>query len=230
MFHFSAPPKTKTAMLERLAQEDIAPVQSKLAGRNTLDYMTSDGRRVIRLHETDILTFHDNGGITIYTGGFNTVTTRSRLNEFLPRGKGYVSTHKGQIRYSMGYGTKETPFRETLYIGPRGAVKPDKAPASLDKDRKRIDAFMKHVKANGLPQDSAGDPWVFDKVVCPETAWDWIDSNYMTQRLYVLALEFTGLQPMGVHFHLQSALAKGLDKTDLRRIRRYLRACVGMES
>lgn len=39
----------------------------------------------IRLHETDILRFYSNGDIWVNTGGWHTVTTRSRINEFLPR-------------------------------------------------------------------------------------------------------------------------------------------------
>lgn len=40
----------------------------------------------LRFHRTDILTFDRNGLVTINTGGWRTVTTKDRLNKFLPEG------------------------------------------------------------------------------------------------------------------------------------------------
>lgn len=40
----------------------------------------------VRLHATDVLTFHDDGRIHVSTGGWNTVTTKDRINSHLPDG------------------------------------------------------------------------------------------------------------------------------------------------
>lgn len=81
--------------------EKSGPKVSKVIANNTL-LITLPGKRIIRLYDTDILT-EENGTITITTGGFDTVTTRSRINDYLPAGYGvyvknyqqYVTTPKG---------------------------------------------------------------------------------------------------------------------------------------
>ena len=49
---------------------------------NTFEITLPNGERKIRLHQTDILTFRD-GGFTVNSGGYLTVTTRDRLNKYL---------------------------------------------------------------------------------------------------------------------------------------------------
>ena len=236
------PRKSKRDMLATL---DVVPVKSTMPARNTLDYTLADGTRRIRLHQTDVVTIHPNGGVTLNTGGWNSHTTRARINEFAPAHIG-VYTDKGNIhvnvttqwetRESFGGGTYQAPkvrhaypFRETVYIGPRGGVKSDTNGAALARDRNRIDSFMRHVKRNGLPADAAGDPWVLG-VVSASTMWDWVDSHYFTRTFYALALQKAGMQPQGIAWAMHDIDAKGgkLDKTDLSRIRRYIRACVGL--
>jgi hypothetical protein len=39
----------------------------------------------VRLHSTDIITFHNDGRIDVFTGGWDTVTTRDRINRYLPK-------------------------------------------------------------------------------------------------------------------------------------------------
>jgi hypothetical protein len=41
-----------------------------------------DGKRIVRLYETDILTDNGNGTITVNNGGYATRTTHKRINEF----------------------------------------------------------------------------------------------------------------------------------------------------
>lgn len=40
----------------------------------------------LRLHQTDVVTFHPDGSITLNTGGWYTVTTKDRMNNALPKG------------------------------------------------------------------------------------------------------------------------------------------------
>lgn len=58
-------------------------VKSKFVANNTIEYFTPDGRRIIRYHDTDIITFHTNGTIELNTNGWTTRTTKDRLNKFL---------------------------------------------------------------------------------------------------------------------------------------------------
>lgn len=58
--------------------------QSRKMGNNT--YLHRDGGDSIslRLHSTDVVTWYRNGDIKLNTGGWNTVTTRDRINEYSP--------------------------------------------------------------------------------------------------------------------------------------------------
>lgn len=74
-------------------------------GNNTY-LIRIDDRIAIRLHSTYILTFHKDGSIEINTGGWNTVTTKARMNEHLPRpwGVGTDSRQYGSylVLYRIG--------------------------------------------------------------------------------------------------------------------------------
>src|SRR4051812_18617913 len=72
---------------------------SRRVDHNTLELDLFGGDTIIRHQDTDILTLHgDNKTFTVNLGGWNTVTTRDRLDKFLPRGefgRWQVSTRKG---------------------------------------------------------------------------------------------------------------------------------------
>jgi len=57
---------------------------------NTFERYEANGDRVIRLHETDIMTFHKDGTVTLNSGGYRTVTTKRRMNQLLPNGIGVI--------------------------------------------------------------------------------------------------------------------------------------------
>lgn len=65
-------------------------------GHNTFETEHDDGRRTIRLYDTDIVTFHPDGMVELDSGGWMTVTTKERMNRFSPfsvfakRGTWYV--------------------------------------------------------------------------------------------------------------------------------------------
>lgn len=118
----NAPALSKRAML---AQLGAAPARAKLAARNTLDYVDADGVRRIRLHATDILTIRADGAFEIDTGGWNTVTTRARLNDFLPGGW-RVYTYCGRIYLRRaGADAPSVPFIAQVSVSASGKVTAD---------------------------------------------------------------------------------------------------------
>ena len=226
------PRQSKATMVAALATIGRAPISAKLAARNTLDYVDATGARRIRLHNTDILTFPPKGGFVINTDGWNTVTTRARLNEVLP-GPWRVFTARGLIHLRNIETGVDTPFRETVTVTSKGAIKPDRKPASNDKLRQQIDTYMKAFKARGLPtaQESLGDPWIFSEGKTDSAVMlDWIKSKYVHRRLMALAFQWTGLTDRGVALYLSDIDRRGgkLNATDMRRLRRYVRLCVGL--
>ena len=61
--------------------------ESRKIGNNT--YLIRHKNTVsvsVRLHNTDVLTFHPDGSIDLCNGGWRTCTTHARMNEFLPAG------------------------------------------------------------------------------------------------------------------------------------------------
>lgn len=58
----------------------------KLAASMTIRFQESHGKRayIIRLYDTDILCYLENGTFWADNGGFNTITTSTRLNHFGP--------------------------------------------------------------------------------------------------------------------------------------------------
>jgi len=75
--------------------------ESRKLQNNTYAKRRYSGRIAIQLHATDILTFHSDGQIDVNTGGWNTVTTHSRMNAYLP-GPWRVGGHRGStLLYKM---------------------------------------------------------------------------------------------------------------------------------
>jgi len=212
-------------------------VRSRFVARNTVEWFEADGTRHIRLHDTDILTFHPGGSISIYTGGFNTMTTRERLNRFLPE-PFVVWTHRGVLNLGNGRPWFEgktrrvmsVQIRERATIGARGALRSDTGPGGrkADSDRRLIDGFMrKFLKLETLPTPNGGDPWI---PVDQKTGKygesyvrEWLREKYIFGSLIVAAGRFAGLTDTGVGY----VMFGKPDAFKARRVRRYLRVCLG---
>lgn len=60
--------------------------QSRKVANNTYLERRPEGDIAVRLHATDVVTFHPDGTATLNSGGWLTVTTKSRINDYLPGG------------------------------------------------------------------------------------------------------------------------------------------------
>lgn len=230
MYVHKQPRQSKRSMLAQLHEQ---PAQARLAARNTLDYTLPNGDRVIRLHQTDILTIYDPGSrglllsrFRIFTNGWNTVTTRARLNEFLPAGF-QVYTRKGVMCLNG------TPFRQEVEVMMNGTIRSDIAAGDETVLAKKIDAYMREWRKKGLPtvEESGGDPWVISQPkVSHGVMLDWIESKYVFRLMYGLALEYAGVPDTGIgYYHHWADQRDGkLERIDYSRIRRYIRACLGL--
>jgi hypothetical protein len=63
--------------------DNIGILSSKKVKNNTRLTEYKDGRKVLTLHQTDIITWTTDGKIILNNGGYDTRTTRQRFNEFL---------------------------------------------------------------------------------------------------------------------------------------------------
>lgn len=154
-----------------------------LGGRSKVSRPIENNTRVVtrgedfavQLHDTDVVTFHQDGSVTLDSGGWLTVTTKARMNEYLgDRGRVYSDRGKWFFYPSTrGWGSLNTEDKVRYFDGIRIASDgtilnpPDpkleerKAEAEV-KMRKRIDAYVNgYMKAlaNGMPVPSGGDCW-----------------------------------------------------------------------
>lgn len=128
-------------------------LNAKLSGRNAsgrkIGNNTYAERRgdaiAIRLHSTDILTFNADGTIVANSGGWKTVTTKARLNEYLP--SGYSISQSGGIWYwqTGDVYTDGDSINGTLKV----QAKPDEAKRQA-KFRRRVLKYARQC-ANALP-------------------------------------------------------------------------------
>lgn len=132
----------------------------------------------VRLHDTDVLTLHPNGKITVSTGGWDTPTTRDRINSYLPkpwavygeRGATILSNHRWiEVRRKNGSewvrrGTAEVLLHNSAVINPNGTVNGGESAEEFrkqvreaDNERKRERARLNRwlEKARGLYRDNS---------------------------------------------------------------------------
>jgi hypothetical protein len=98
----------------------------------------------IRLHSTDILTFFRDGSVKVDTGGWQTVTTKERLNRYLPDGIGI--TQDRRVWYWLKNGERVALFTEGDTISPEGninAQRHEDAIKGINKLKARIARYAK---------------------------------------------------------------------------------------
>jgi hypothetical protein len=100
--------------------------ESRKVANNT--YLKRDHYKLkdiaVHLHSTDILIFHPNGDIWINTGGWDTPTTRDRINMFLPT-PWSVGGHRGHTLLYSHTPERWTPVRvidNSLTIRVNGSI------------------------------------------------------------------------------------------------------------
>jgi hypothetical protein len=153
--------RTKTEIME-----GVECTESKIVYNNTVEYYRPNGVRVIRLHRTDILEFPVKGGVILNSGGWRTVTTKSRMNEFQQevqvmqeKGIWYVSS----TFYAAWNKEEWIPYFDGIHFSKDGKViNPIKTdPAKKEKALiKKINAYCKKIKdMKELPIPSSGDCW-----------------------------------------------------------------------
>jgi hypothetical protein len=88
----------------------------KSIARNTVAFYLA-GSIYIKLHRTNILTFDKQGRPTLRMGPWNTVTTRERMNRFLPE-RWQVFNRKGEAYVGFWHGPQGTAtrFTEHYYV------------------------------------------------------------------------------------------------------------------
>lgn len=148
-----------------LAQWSVEhPRASKLANNTYLERLP-DGDLGVRLHSTVILYQRPNGDVTLHVGQWRTVTTKARLNEYLPRGW-RVHQERGIWYLVQGYTSKPTRyvFADGITIHPDDTIsgagpEPTNAHKLRRQARKFARDYMEAFWAGKVPAPSNGDCW-----------------------------------------------------------------------
>lgn len=203
-----------------------AQLQGRCAESRKVDNHTHLKRRgpdaiAVCLHQTDILTFNRNGSIVLNTGGWQTVTTRDRINDFLPAG--YFLWIEERVAFLSSHGASydkdhSVPYADGMMIMPDGSTKGSATPEETKQRqilRKRILRFsaeyVKQMQADKIPAPSTGDCFycgmsvaegankgkgLGDAIHDTDHLMSHLDEGYFVPSLLVRALEYKPVSQM----------------------------------
>lgn len=143
---------TYTEAAAKLGKRD-----SRKLGNNT--YLERRGVDIaVRLHSTDIVTFHPDGSATLNSGGWQTVTTKDRINAF--------SEARLYQKSGIWY-VSSALYHDGMKIDADGNPINAASPERYEKAKKQIDkmvsayirGFIADAKENGIQGPSSGDCW-----------------------------------------------------------------------
>jgi hypothetical protein len=139
--------------------------QRRKVANNTYCERRESGDIAVRLHSTDIATFHPDGTLTLDTGGWATVTTKDRVNRALGN-RGRVWSDRGR------WHLRGLPFADGITLDESGDVLSDTAgqleavaaeDAANARMRRDVSRFMRSITPADVVRafgDTSGDCWL----------------------------------------------------------------------
>ena len=115
----------------------------------------------IRLHETDVVTIHNNGTYTLNTGGWQTVTTKERINSYAP-----VSLWQKNGLWYLSADGQTYNFTDGMTVDMDGKpIDANPIDGTLEKRKRQLDrkvakyvkGYLAHIQKNGLESPGPGD-------------------------------------------------------------------------
>lgn len=216
--------QTKKEMLQGI--EDKVQ-SSRIIGNNTLGIFYKDGTEAIRFHNTDIL-FVKDGVVTLNSGGWKTVTTKDRINQFLRHFDVpfYIQQRNHQWFIAQGIFYDGMQFKNGQQISP---VQTDNK-LERDKMLKRIKKYVDLITEDNLPFPDNGDCWY-----CLMTTKDsgktlgdafgdtshlisHLEEGYVVGSLLVNAMREAGYRDEQISFHYHLKLVDTFKKV----VKKYL--------
>ena len=193
----------------------------------------------VRLHETDVVTIHPDGTYTLNTGGWETVTTKDRINAYAP---GHVCSDRGILYYVSKTRKEAVLFKDGMKVRANGAlIGRRNAAAEKAWEKKRglmrkavtdyIGGFLAHFSGKGLPIKDGRFSFAGDCFYCCMRPTDGsqlplghilshIDEGYYVPSLLAQAVEKRGYSNPGtilsmIHYDLEAGRESYLAKTSL---------------
>lgn len=89
--------------------------ESRKVANNTYLQRRADGSIAVMLHSTDVVKFFPDGSVKVNTGGWDSNTTRDRINTWSP-----FRLHAGRINLPYPNAGPGLPFRQGMRLHPTG--------------------------------------------------------------------------------------------------------------
>jgi len=177
--------------------------KSKKIGNNTYEIIYKNGDKSIRLHYTDILTFKNNGEIILNSGGWNTNTTKDRLNHYLPSN---MFIYQKNFIWYLRINDKDYLFKDNMRIKNDKVLNyknPDKEVKKINKLKKDVDkyikGYMQKLTNRKLDKPSESDCFyctILKEVKDKEHIKMHIKESYYVPSLIINAIKFKPISPI----------------------------------
>lgn len=146
------------------AQERLGGRDSRKLENNTYLKRRADGSMAVVLHQTDVVTYHPDGRITLDSGGWRTMTTKDRINKYAP-----INLWQDRGQWFVGQSWQrpaEAIYDDGMMIHPDGSLSGVQTLAQA-KDEQKLRAqvrtyaknYLAALKAGKIPAPSGGDCW-----------------------------------------------------------------------
>ena len=209
----------------------LAQTRKRKLGNNTYLVVRGDGGYGIRLHDTEVV-IHYEDRIVLDSGGYKTVTTKSRMNDYSP--------HMIYQKNHVWYVNDEIPFEDDITLYNNGTIKGEGVnPKETIKLAKRVRQYSKDyakefIKGN-IPKPSNGDCWgclfhkddkptiakdhilshLEDKYYVPSMLHNMFDSGYLSQYALSIICEVWNDKPITEMYmleHVEDCIQKAIYK------------------
>lgn len=174
-------------MLDFSDFKELEHTRRRKLANNTHLIIRNDGGYGIKLHDTEVIV-HYPSSIVLNSGGWQTVTTKARMNEF---STAHVYSDGGV--WMVDWYGKEFPFADGMELYYGGTVTgAGNDPNATKKLRKRVNQFAKDYAdafTNGMvPAPSGGDCWLC-MMPQPNCLESHMEESYFVPRMLYNAMQ-----------------------------------------
>jgi len=159
--------KNYTDAVKYLGSKTERPIGT---GRATRIRRLENGDIAIRYQATDVVVYHADGTTSLFTGGWQTHTTKDRLNEY---STARIFQEKGLWYFSprnFNWADRKNGcslFYDGVTVGPDGQPLEPRAPEDTTKLKTKLDrlvskfikGYIEHLKEHGISEPSQSDCW-----------------------------------------------------------------------
>ena len=205
---------------------------------NTRVQVKENGDVAVRLHSTDVVTYHPDGSVTLNSGGWRTYTTKDRINSLSP-----VRVWSEGGLWEVHTDTDSARFFDGITVAPDGSLQAAKAEhfaealesetepeeAIRAKVRAYARAFAESHKRGEIPAPSNGDCWGCLMVAedgshpmgGPDHILEHMAEGYFVPSLLWNALKARGYRDPALIWHMGSKddIRRAIEKHCLRELR-----------